>query len=120
MERQNDREHRKVRYRTPPVEIYETGDIVRLRAEMPGVAKEDFDVGIDKNELTIRGKRKPLNSGLKLMHGESDRADYFRVFSIGDELDASNVEAKVENGILTLTLKKKSEVLPKKVTVEVG
>ncbi|UCD56293.1 MAG: Hsp20/alpha crystallin family protein [Candidatus Hydrogenedentota bacterium] len=112
-------EQTKTNYRTPRVEIYETSDSVILHVEMPGVEKEDFEISIDGGELTIRGKRKPRDSGLKLIHGESDHADYLRIFSLGDELDTSNVGARVDNGILTLTLHKKPEILPKKVSIEV-
>ena len=111
--------HEKKRFRTPPVEIYETPKSVTLRAEMPGVEKQDFDIGLDGDELTISAKRRSTNSGLRRIHGESNQADYLRVFSIGDELDASNVEATVEKGILTLTIPKKPEVLPRKIQVEV-
>jgi len=89
-----------------------------LRAEMPGVDKDDFDIQIDGDELTIKGKRKPMDSGLTLIHGETDHADYLRSFTLGDQVDASKVEAKLSHGILTLTLRKKEEVLPRKITVK--
>jgi HSP20 family protein len=87
---------------------------------MPGVAKEDFDINIEGDELTIRGKRQPVNSGLKLIRGGIDNADYYRAFTLGDALDADSVKAKFESGILTLTLSKIPEILPRKVEVEVG
>lgn len=107
------------RHRTPRVEILEKNDSIMLSAEMPGVAKEDFDVRIDGDELTISGKRKPVDSKLKLVHGESGEADYLRTFLLSDELDTSNVQAKVGRGILTLTLHKKKEILPQKNSIEV-
>lgn len=91
-----------------------------LRAEMPGVAKKDLDVSIEGGELTIRGKRRPVNSGLRLVHGGIDRADYLRVFTLGDALDTADVKAQLENGILTLTLSKKPEILPRKIPVEMA
>lgn len=108
------------RTRTPRVEIYESTEEVTLRAEMPGVAKEDFDINIERDELSIRGKRRPVNSGLKLIRGGIDSADYYRAFTLGDALDAENVKAQLEGGILTLTLSKKPEILPRKIAVEVG
>jgi len=108
------------RTRTPRVEIFETPKEVTLRAEMPGVAREDFDISVDGDELTIRGKRRPVNSGLKLVRGGIDNTDYYRAFTLGDALDADSVKAKLENGILTLTLAKKPEILPRKVEVNVG
>ena len=108
------------RTRTPRVEIFESPTEVTLRAEIPGVAKEDFDIQIEGDELSIRGKRQPVNSGLKLIRGGIDNADYYRAFTLGDALDADSVKAKLESGILTVTLSKKPEILPRKVAVEVG
>jgi HSP20 family molecular chaperone IbpA len=117
--RANDRGRTEARYRTPRVEIFETGKAVELRAEMPGVEKDNFNIGIDGNELTIRGKRTAHPDGLKELHREIDTADYLRAFTVGDELDTSKVEAQVANGVLTLLISKKPEVLPKKIEVKV-
>lgn len=108
------------RTRTPRVEIFETAEEVTLRAEMPGVAKEDFEISIEGDELTIRGKRKHVDAGLTLVRGGIDNADYHRAFTLGDALDPDSVKAKLENGILTLTLSKKPEILPRKIEVKVG
>jgi len=120
MAQQANEQRDRVRYRSPRVEICETPEAVTLRAEMPGVAKEDFDVSIDGDELTIKGTRGPVNSGLKLIHGGIDRTDYLRVFTLSDALDTADIKARLESGILTLTLSKKPEVLPKKIPVEIG
>lgn len=115
----SDTKQKETRHRVPRVEILETSESVVLRAEMPGVSKENLDINIDGDELIIRGKRKPMNAELKLIHGESDKADFLRVFTLGEELDTSNVNAKLDSGILTLTLHKKPEILPKKIDIEV-
>ncbi|MBI5118188.1 Hsp20/alpha crystallin family protein [Candidatus Poribacteria bacterium] len=107
------------RYRAPRVEILEQGDAVVLRAEMPGIAKEDFEINVEGDELTIRGKRKTIDSRLRLVYAESDQADFARTFALGHELDTSKVDAKVDRGVLTLTIYKKKEVLPKKISIAV-
>lgn len=119
MSRRNGEDQRRIRYRMPPVEICETSDAVVLQAELPGIEKEDIEISIEGDELYIKGKRKPHDPALRVLHGESDQADYFRVFSLGEELDSSNVGAGLNNGVLTLTLHKKPEVLPRKISVEV-
>ena len=106
-------------YRAPKVEIFEESGSVVIRAEMPDVDKDNFDVGINGNELTLRGKRTPIDPGLRLVHGDGNRADYLRIFTLGDELDTATVDGKVDNGVLTLTLNKKPEILPKKITIAV-
>ena len=106
------------RYRVPAVEIRETPNEVVLKAEVPGVENNDFDIQVDNGELTLRGKRKPLAEGLRSIHQESDTADYLRSFILGEELDLANIKAKAEHGILTLTLQKKKEAAPQKIAIE--
>ncbi len=118
MTRRANGEREGVRYRAPRVEISESPEAVTLRAEMPGVAREDFDISVEGDELTIRGRRRPVNSGLRLVHGGIDRADFFRAFTLGDAFDTADMKARLENGILTLTLSKKPEILPRKIPVE--
>lgn len=119
MGRRSYEEQGRARFRTPAAEISETQETVILRAEMPGVEKEDFDIDIDGNTLTIRGKRKQNGPRMKVVHNESDQSDYCRTFSLGDSLDTSTVGANVDQGILTLTFPKKPEILPKKIEVQV-
>ena len=106
------------RFRVPAVEIKETPAAVILEAEMPGVEKDDLDIQIDTGELTIRGKRKPADKNVKTIHQESDGAEYLRTFLLGDEIDASNVDARLKNGVLTLTLHKKKEAAPQKIAIK--
>jgi HSP20 family protein len=108
----------RTRYRVPVVEIRETPTEVIVQAEMPGVEKNDFDIKVDNGELTLGGKRKPLAPGLKVIHQESDSADYLRTFILGEELDTANIEAKAERGVLTLILHKKKEAAPQKIAVQ--
>jgi len=118
MERKNPENCGRKKVRMPAVEIFETPKTLTLRVEVPGVAKENFDIGVDGGELIIKGKRTPTDSGMRLIHGESNPSDYYRTFSLGDSLDAS-VEAGVESGVLTLIFHKKPEILPKKIKVMV-
>ncbi len=108
----------KEQYRVPFVDIKEGKDSVTLRAEMPGVEKGEFDVTVDGDELTMIGKRKPVDSSMKLIYGESSGGDYRRAFVLSEDLDPSGISATVERGILTLTIPKKKEVLPKKIRIE--
>jgi HSP20 family molecular chaperone IbpA len=119
MERREYGERGRVNLRVPAVEIFETPKAVTLRAEMPGVDKENFDIGIDGDELVIKGKRTPAASGMRVVHTESNPSDYQRTFSLGDSIDTADVDAKVEQGVLTLTFQKKPEILPKKIEVKV-
>jgi HSP20 family protein len=103
---------------TPDVNIFETKDAYVLQAEMPGVSKEGLEVTLEGNELTIHGRRQPLETGAQLLYRESTAADYRRVFEIDPAIDTAKIDAKVEQGVLTLVLPKSEQVKPRKVVVE--
>ena len=92
----------------PPADVYEIGDTVRLVADMPGVGKDDIDITLERNVLTIRGRvDDPSPEGLELVYAEYRVGDFVRNFSISDEVDRDRIEAHVKDGVLTLTLPKK-------------
>ena len=103
---------------SPEVNIFETGDGYVLEAEMPGVNKEGLEITLDGNEITIVGHRhaQPL-SGAPLFR-ESTNADFERVFELDPAIDTSKVSARMEQGVLTLSLPKSEKVKPRKITVD--
>jgi HSP20 family protein len=105
-------------YITPVVNIFETADGYRLEAEMPGVTKDSLEILLEANELTITGRRtgQPEPAG-ELLWRESTPADYRRVFELDPAIDTAKIQARVDQGLLTLTLPKSERVKPRKVTV---
>jgi HSP20 family protein len=103
---------------SPEVNIFETKDGYVLEAEMPGVNKDGLEITLEGNEITIVGHRhlEPL-SGNPLFH-ESYYADYRRVFELDPAIDTAKVSARVDQGVLTLTLPKSERVKPRKITVD--
>jgi HSP20 family protein len=105
------------RYLTPEVNIFETSEGWVLEAEMPGVAKDGLEVTIEGRELTIIGHRKSdVPEGTALWR-ESNEADFRRLFELDPSVDASRIQAKMENGVLTLTLSKAEAVKPRRIEV---
>ena len=104
----------------PPADIYETENEFVIKAEMPGVNKDGINVTLDNNELEITGK---INSNLpdekNLKYSEFRLHNYQRKFNVGETIDRNTLSAKLEDGILTLTLPKREEVKPKKIEVRV-
>ena len=103
---------------SPEVNIFETRDGYVLEAEMPGVSKDGLEITLDGNEITIVGHR-----GVEAMNGnplfrESHNADFRRVFELDPAIDASKVSARMDQGVLTLTLPKSEKVKPRKITVD--
>ncbi len=107
-----------VRQIVPPVDIYETGDDVVLIADVPGVTKENLKLDIDKDELTISGAFAEHNGGGKRLIDEFAYGEYRRTFTLGDTVDREKIAARLEDGILTLTLPKIERVKPRKIAIE--
>ena len=92
-----------------------------VRAEIPGVAKDDIQVSIEGNQVTISAEVKretEKKEGERVLHTERYYGSAFRSFSLPAELDESASAAKYENGVLELTLAKKPEVAGRKLTVQ--
>lgn len=106
-----------VRYLTPPANIWETGDGYVLELEMPGVSKDGLELTVENNELTISGRRGAWDIKAEAVYRESRGFDYRRVFDLDPSIDTSKITAKMEQGILTLTLPKAERVKPRKIAV---
>jgi HSP20 family protein len=101
----------------PVVNIFETKDGYALEAEMPGVNKDGLEITLEGNEITILGRRaaEPINGEFLLR--ERSPANYRRVFELDPAIDTNKISAKMEQGMLTLTLPKSEQVKPRKITV---
>jgi HSP20 family protein len=104
-------------YTAPDVNIYETVDGYVIEAEMPGVGKDAIEVLLQGNEVTIRGHKKDTQGkGVPLIR-ERSGDDYQRVFELDPAIDTSKIAARIEQGILVVTLPKSERVRPRKVSV---
>jgi HSP20 family protein len=102
----------------PEVNIFETADGYVLEAEMPGVSKEGLEITLENNEMTIVGHRQVEALQGDSLFKESSGADYRRVFELDPAIDTSKVAARMEQGILRLTLPKSERVKPRKIAVD--
>jgi HSP20 family protein len=101
-----------------PVDIYEDKDNTYVRAELPGINRSDINVEMVEDYLTISGTRK-TSSG-KQGDGEAEQSVSFsRSVTIPEQVQSDKVTANYENGVLTVTLPKREEAKPKKVTVAI-
>jgi len=106
-----------VNYLIPPVDIEETKDAYLLVAEMPGVNKDGLEILLDRNELTILGRRTTAVEGAEWLYRESKTADFRRVFELDPAIDSAKIDARMEAGVLTLRLPKSEQVKPRKIVV---
>jgi len=101
----------------PAATVLENADGYTLEVEMPGVSKENLEMWVENNELTILGRRSmPAIEGM-LIHRESRSENFRRSFEIDPSIDAGKISAKIDQGVLTLTLPKAEEVKPRKIAV---
>jgi HSP20 family protein len=113
-----DKERRQTEQFVAPIaSVVEETDGYVLRVEMPGVNKEGLEISLEDNELTVTGRRSlPAIDGT-LIHHESRRDNFRRTFELDPSIDGNRIGAKIEQGILTLTLPKAEHVKPRKITV---
>jgi len=104
-------------YISPSVNIFETKDGYVLEADLPGVAKEGVDISVEENTLTITGRRQRTELKADELYRESRAEDYQRAFELDPNIDTSKIEAKMDDGVLTVALPKSERVKPRKINV---
>lgn len=103
----------------PLTDIVETADAIHVTLEMPGVAPENVDIELNKRVLSVHGRVEPATSDqYELVHAEYAEGDYERSFSLSEEFDPDKIEAKVQNGLLTLVLPRPENAKPKRIEVK--
>jgi len=105
-------------YASPEVNIYETDSRFTLEAEMPGVTKEQLEITLEGNTLTLIGHRTDESPQGTLLYRESRPIDFRRVFELDPAIDTSKIHAQMNQGVLTLSLPKAAAVKPRKIAVE--
>jgi len=95
-----------------PVNVKETKDAYQLEVVAPGFEKNDFNINLEKNILTVSAEKKSEteNKDEKQIRKEYSYQSFKRSFTIDEKVDAEKIEAKYVNGVLTLNLPRKEEV----------
>jgi HSP20 family protein len=101
----------------PAATVLENTDGYTLEVEMPGVSKENLEMWVENNELTILGRRSIPSVEGTLIHRESRSENFRRSFELDPSIDAGKISAKIEQGVVTLTLPKAEQVKPRKIAV---
>lgn len=101
----------------PAVSVYEEPSHWQVQVDMPGVPKENAQINTEDNYLTITGRRNRVESTGRKLYREIRAVDYRRTFELPSTVDVSRISARMENGVLTVTLPKVEKVLPR--TIEV-
>ncbi len=102
----------------PSADIFENDNEFILKAEMPGVSKDQLDITLDEDHLEIIGKvDADWEKDLKVIDREFRISDYYRRFYVGNKVNRDEISAKIEDGVLTLRLPKSNEIKPRKIEI---
>jgi len=104
----------------PALDVYENNDRITVRAELPGMKKEDISVSLEENTLTISGERKREE---ERKEGEVFRSErYFgrfqRIVTLSQPVDVNQIQANYKDGVLTINLPKAEAAKPKQIEVK--
>jgi len=103
----------------PTTDIFETDDALTMVLEMPGVDRDNIDVGVENGVLTVEGR---INfgkyEGLQPVYGEYNIGPYRRSFRISSRIDREKIRAEMRDGVITLVLPKAEEAKPRRIDVK--
>jgi HSP20 family protein len=105
-----------------PIDAYRTGNEFIVALDLPGAAPDSIDVNVERNVLTVKAERRPLNLGddAQVQVSERPLGVFSRQLFLSDALDTEHIQAGYENGVLVLRIPVTEQAQPRKVAVSVG
>jgi len=101
----------------PPVDIFENQDELLLVVDMPGVAPDAISIDIDKDVLTIVGKRASAVGQARVLFGDADAFDFKRVFTVPNTIDPDKIKADLDAGVLEVRLPRHERSKARRITI---
>jgi len=106
------------RYYVPLADIYETDEALTVVLEVPGVERKDLDVQLENDVLRIEGRIDfGKYAGIEPLYTEYNVGHFARSFALSSKVDQQQIDAHLADGVLTLTLKKTKEALPRRIAI---
>lgn len=107
-------------YFRPPVDIYENGDELTVKADMPGCDPDEFEVNLEDSRLTIAAPNRARDDSWDPVYEEYREGHFYREFQLGKTIDRSNISASFDNGVLTVHLPKQQNSRSRTIEIEEG
>ena len=102
----------------PSADIFETEDALTVVLEMPGVSKDNIDVSVENDILTVEGRIDfGKYEGLRPVYGEYNVGPFRRSFRLSSRIDQGKINAEMRDGVITLALPKAAEAKPRRITI---
>jgi HSP20 family molecular chaperone IbpA len=106
------------RYYVPPTDIFETEDALTVVVELPGVEKQAIEVKVENDVLRIDARIDFTKYGnLDPLYTEYNIGHFARSFTLSNKIDQQQIGAQLDDGVLTLTLKKAKEMVPRRIAI---
>ena len=100
-----------------PMDAWRAGDEFVVEFDLPGVDPKSVDLDVERNVLTVRAQRPPLNGDQELVAAERPRGVFSRQLILGDNLDTERVQARYDSGVLTLRIPVAEKAKPRKIEI---
>lgn len=106
------------RYYVPTTDIYESDDTLTVVMEIPGVEKNSIDINVENDVLRVEGQISFGNyEGLEPLYTEYNVGHFARSFTLSNKIDQQQISAQLEEGVLTLVLRKAKEAQPRRIAI---
>jgi len=106
------------KYYVPNTDIYETDDALTVVMEIPGVEKKNLTVQVENDVLRVEGQIDfSKYEGLEPVYTEYNVGNFARAFTLSSKIDQDKVGAQLDDGVLTLTLKKAKQAMPRRIPI---
>ena len=106
------------RYYVPATDIYETDDALTVVMEVPGVERKDIDINLERDVIRVEAHIDPSKyDGLDPLYTEYNVGHFARSFTLSSKIDQQQIGAQLEDGVLTLTLRKAKDAMPRRIEI---
>lgn len=106
------------RYYVPATDIYETEDALTVVMEVPGVERKDIEINLERDVIRIEARIDTAKyDGLDPLYTEYNVGHFARAFTLSGKIDQEQIGAQLEDGVLTLTLKKVKDAIPRRIEI---
>jgi HSP20 family protein len=103
------------------MDVHENENAYLVRADLPGIRKDDINITIDGAQVTISAdvkREQAAGENEKVLLTERFEGKYYRAFTLGHEIDEANAQARYVDGVLELTLPKSPDAMPRRITIQ--
>lgn len=104
----------------PRTDLMETEDEYRIHLDVPGMSKEDLNINYQDNQLTVSGERQSdrTDEGEEYVRVERSFGHFYRSFTLPQTVNADDIHATYDNGVLTISVPKTEEVKPRQIEIQ--